>query len=65
MATKKLYPPGIFGVYLQVRDLDRSLSFYQEALGLKVDWNDGTVRSVEVATGTVKTKLSRPSPETV
>jgi catechol-2,3-dioxygenase len=43
MATKKLYPPGIFGVYLQVRDLDRSLSFYREALGLKVDWNDGTL----------------------
>ena len=40
MATKKLYPPGIFGVYLQVRDLDRSVSFYQNALGLEVDWND-------------------------
>lgn len=43
MATKKLYPPGIFGVYLQVRDLDQSLTFYQDVLGLKIDWNDGTL----------------------
>jgi Bleomycin resistance protein-like N-terminal len=33
MATRKLYPPGIFGVHLQVHDLDRSVSFYQDALG--------------------------------
>ena len=41
MATKKLYSPVIFGVHLQVRDLDRSVSFYQNALGLEVAWNDG------------------------
>lgn len=40
METRKLYPPGLFGVHLQVRDLDSSLSFYQNALGLEVIWND-------------------------
>jgi catechol 2,3-dioxygenase-like lactoylglutathione lyase family enzyme len=33
--------PRIFGVYLQVADLNRSLSFYRDVLALKVDWNDG------------------------
>jgi catechol 2,3-dioxygenase-like lactoylglutathione lyase family enzyme len=32
---------GLFGVYLQVGDLDRSLSFYRDALALEVVWNDG------------------------
>ena len=40
MATRKLYSPRVFGVHLQVRDLDRSVSFYQNALGLEVVWND-------------------------
>jgi catechol-2,3-dioxygenase len=40
MATRKLHSPTIFGVHLQVRDLDRSVSFYQNALGLEVVWND-------------------------
>ena len=35
--------PGIFTVYLQVSDLERSLSFYRDGLGLEVDWNDGTL----------------------
>jgi catechol-2,3-dioxygenase len=43
MATRKPYSPGIFGVHLQVRDLDRSVAFYRDALGLEVDWNDGTL----------------------
>jgi catechol-2,3-dioxygenase len=43
MATRKPYSPGIFGVHLQVRDLDRSVTFYRDALGLEVDWNDGTL----------------------
>ena len=43
MATRKLYSPGIFGVHLQVRDLDRSVTFYRDALGLEVDWDDGTL----------------------
>jgi catechol-2,3-dioxygenase len=40
MATRKLYSPRVFGVHLQVRDLGRSVSFYQNALGLEVVWND-------------------------
>jgi catechol 2,3-dioxygenase-like lactoylglutathione lyase family enzyme len=35
--------PRIYGAYLQVADLDRSLSFYRDVLALKVDWNDGTL----------------------
>ena len=34
---------GLFGVYLQVGDLDRSLSFYRDVLALKVAWNDGAL----------------------
>ena len=34
---------GIFTAYLQVSDLERSLSFYRDGLGLGVDWNDGTL----------------------
>jgi catechol 2,3-dioxygenase-like lactoylglutathione lyase family enzyme len=33
----------IFGVYLQVRDLNRSLSFYRDVLSLEVGWNDGAL----------------------
>lgn len=43
MATRKLYPPGIFGVHLQVSDLDRSESFYQDALGMETVWKDDTL----------------------
>ena len=32
---------GLFGVYLQVGDLHRSLSFYCDVLALEVVWNDG------------------------
>jgi len=38
-----VHMPGIFTVYLQVSDLERSLSFYRDGLGLKVDWNDATL----------------------
>ena len=34
-------PPGLFGCYLQVADLDRSLSFYRDVLALEVEWSDG------------------------
>jgi catechol-2,3-dioxygenase len=34
-------PFGLFGVYLQVGDLHRSLSFYCDVLALEVVWNDG------------------------
>jgi len=33
----------IFSVYLQVADLERSLSFYRDGLGLEVAWNDDVV----------------------
>jgi catechol 2,3-dioxygenase-like lactoylglutathione lyase family enzyme len=33
--------PRFYGAYLQVADLDRSLSFYRDVLALKVEWNDG------------------------
>jgi catechol 2,3-dioxygenase-like lactoylglutathione lyase family enzyme len=35
--------PGIFGVYVQVSDLDRSLSFYRDVLALDVYWSDGAI----------------------
>jgi catechol 2,3-dioxygenase-like lactoylglutathione lyase family enzyme len=35
--------PGIFGVYIQVSDLDRSLSFYRDILALELDWSDGAI----------------------
>jgi catechol 2,3-dioxygenase-like lactoylglutathione lyase family enzyme len=35
--------PRIYGAYLQVADLDRSLAFYRDVLALKVGWNDGTL----------------------
>jgi len=35
--------PGMFGVYLQVADLDRSLWLYRDVLALNVDWNDGAL----------------------
>jgi catechol 2,3-dioxygenase-like lactoylglutathione lyase family enzyme len=35
--------PGIFGVYLQVSDLNRSLAFYRDVLALEVEWNDGAL----------------------
>ena len=34
---------GVFGVYLQVGDLHRSLSFYCDVLALDVVWNDGAL----------------------
>jgi catechol-2,3-dioxygenase len=35
--------PGLYGVYLQVGDLHRSLSFYRDVLALEVVWNDGAL----------------------
>lgn len=40
MATRKPYRPGLFGVHVQVHDLDRSVSFYQNVLGLELVWDD-------------------------
>jgi catechol-2,3-dioxygenase len=36
-------PSGLFGVYLQVGDLNRSVSFYRDVLALEVVWNDGAL----------------------
>jgi catechol 2,3-dioxygenase-like lactoylglutathione lyase family enzyme len=41
MTDNNPQPSGLFGVYLQVGDLDRSLSFYRDVLALEVVWNDG------------------------
>jgi catechol-2,3-dioxygenase len=38
-----MHVPGIFGAYLQVPDLERSLSFYRDVLGLEVSWNDAAL----------------------
>jgi catechol 2,3-dioxygenase-like lactoylglutathione lyase family enzyme len=35
--------PGIFGVYIQVSDLGRSLTFYRDVLALELDWSDGAI----------------------
>ena len=34
---------GLYGVYLQVSELDRSLAFYRDMLALEVMWNDGAL----------------------
>ncbi len=36
-------PSGLFGVYVQAGDLDRSLSFYRGVLALEVVWSDGAL----------------------
>ena len=43
MMTGNASQSGLFGVYLQVGDLDRSLSFYRDVLALEVVWNDGAL----------------------
>lgn len=35
--------PGIFGVYIQVADMDRSISFYRDVLALELGWSDGAM----------------------
>jgi catechol 2,3-dioxygenase-like lactoylglutathione lyase family enzyme len=42
-APSPLRVQHIFGVLVQVRDLERSLSFYRDVLGLSVEQNDGVV----------------------
>ena len=45
MNDRVLHMRRIFSVhvYVQVRELDRPLSFYRNALGLRADRNDGTI----------------------
>ena len=43
MTDRELYVPRIFSAYVQVRDLDRSLSFYQDTLGLEIECRDGAL----------------------
>lgn len=59
MATRELYPPGIFGVHLQVSDLDRSVSFYQDMLGMEVVWKDDTLAVLHGADDTGDTLALR------
>jgi catechol 2,3-dioxygenase-like lactoylglutathione lyase family enzyme len=58
--------PRFYGAYLQVADLDRSLSFYRDVLALKVDWNDGTLAvlhgPVESADTLVLREIGRKAP---
>jgi catechol 2,3-dioxygenase-like lactoylglutathione lyase family enzyme len=52
----------MFGVYLQVADLERSLWFYRDLLALNVDWNDGAApqaRCAGQATDTVRSHRVR------
>ena len=42
-ALSALHLCQLFGVLVQVKDLKRSLSFYQDVLGLRVEQNDGMV----------------------
>jgi catechol 2,3-dioxygenase-like lactoylglutathione lyase family enzyme len=41
--------PGIFGVYVQVCDLERSLSFYCDVLALDIVWSDGAMAVMQSA----------------
>ena len=50
---------GIFTAYLQVSDLERSLSFYQDGLGLEADWNDGTLAVLSSPGGAAHTLVLR------
>ena len=43
MTDNTSQPSGLFGIYLQAGDLDRSLSFYRDVLALEVVWNDGAL----------------------
>jgi catechol 2,3-dioxygenase len=59
----------VFGAYLQVRDLERSLAFYRDGLGLKVTWNDdelAMLRGPDESAGTVVLRgvpaTARPGP---
>ena len=45
----------IHGVVVQVRDLERSLAFYRDVLGFRVDENDGTLAMLRVAGESVPT----------
>ena len=43
MTSQALQVPRISSVCVQVRDLNRSLTFYQDTLGLEAERNDGTL----------------------
>ena len=49
----------IFSVYLQVGQLDRSLSFYRDGLGLEVAWNDDTLAVLRSTGETTSTLVLR------
>ena len=50
---------GIFTAYLQVSDLERSLSFYRDGLGLEAEWNDGTLAVLRSAGSAAHTLVLR------
>jgi catechol 2,3-dioxygenase-like lactoylglutathione lyase family enzyme len=66
VADNRRQMPRIYGAYLQVADLERSLSFYRDVLALKVEWNDGTLAvlhgPVESADTLVLREIGRNAP---
>lgn len=50
---------GIFTAYLQVGDLERSLAFYRDGLGLEAEWNDGTLAVLRSAGSAAHTLVLR------
>ena len=54
--------PMIFSMYLQVDDLDRSLSFYRDGLGLEVAWHDDMLAVLHGAGDTAVNLVLRKVP---
>jgi catechol-2,3-dioxygenase len=58
-APSTLHLGHIFAVVVQVRDLERSLSFYRDVLGLHVEQNDGMLALLRGASDGVRTLALR------
>jgi len=58
-ASSPLRLGQLFGVLVQVNDLERSLSFYRDVLGLRVEQNDGMVALLGGADAGVRTLALR------
>jgi catechol 2,3-dioxygenase-like lactoylglutathione lyase family enzyme len=58
-AASALHLGQLFGVLVQVKDLEQSLSFYRDVLGLRVEQNDGMVALLSGADAGVRTLALR------